>query len=211
MAMNRPLSVGSRRERRKEETRQRLIEAALSLMQEKPFDQISVEEITERADVAKGTFFNYFPTKEHLLITYLQDMVDEVYDFLESLQPETAESQWEVMRQVMHFIAERDGRSLAITRSMFAACCHSEPLRQMVSSMIQEATQHAMLGFHKGQATGEYRSDVSAEVLAHYAIRLYRICLMEWLMEQNETPLPELVEQTLEFFKPAFLNMEGKR
>lgn len=210
MTMNRPLSVGNRRERRKEETRQRLIEAALSLMQEKPFDQISVEEITERVDVAKGTFFNYFPSKEHLLLAYLQEMVEEVYEFLESLHPETAESQWEVMRQVMRFIAERDGRSLAITRSMFAACCHSEPLRQMVSTMIQEATQHAMLGFQKGQATGEYRNDVSPEVLAHYAIRLYRICLMEWIMEQNETPLPELVEQTLEFFKPAFLNMEGK-
>ena len=203
--------AGNRRERRKEETRQRLIEAALSLMQEKPFEQISVEEITERADVAKGTLFNYFPTKEHLLMAYMQEMVEEVYEFLEQLHPESAESQWEVLRQVMRFIAEHDGRSLALTRSMFAACCHNDHLRQMVASMIEEATQHALMGFQKGQATGEFRQDVSARDLAHYAVRLYRICLMEWIMENDSTPLPELVEQTLEFFKPAFLNQEVRK
>lgn len=211
MDMNKPGIVGNRRERRKEETRQKLIEAALSLMLEKPFDQISVEEITERADVAKGTFFNYFPTKEHLLLNYLSDMVEEVYAFLDQLQPETAESQWEVLRQVMRFIAEHDGRSLALTRSMFAACCHSESLRQMLSAMIQEATQHALSGFQRAQDRGEFRRDVSAEDLAHYAVRLYRICLTEWIMEQSSLSLPELVERTLEFFKPAFVNMEGYR
>ncbi len=203
--------VGNRRERRKEETRQRLIEAALSLMQEKPFEQISVEEITERADVAKGTFFNYFPTKEHLLMAYMQEMVEEVYEFLDQLHPESAESQWEVLRQVMRFIAERDGRSLALTRSMFAACCHNDNLRQMVARMIEDATQHALMGFQKGQQSGEFRNDVSAHALAHYAVRLYRICLMEWIMGNDSTPLPQLVDSTLEFFKPAFLNQEVRK
>ena len=62
--MSQPSSIRpSRRERRREETRQRLIEAALALMQQKPFEQVTVEEITELADVAKGTFFTYFPPK----------------------------------------------------------------------------------------------------------------------------------------------------
>ncbi|MFQ3610412.1 MAG: TetR/AcrR family transcriptional regulator [Fimbriimonadales bacterium] len=204
-------TLNSRRERRKEETRQRLFDAALALMQEKPFDQITVEEITERADVAKGTFFSHFPTKEHLLIAYTQEMVEEVYEFIEQLQPEKATSQWEVMRQVMHFIAERDGQSLERTRSMMVACCQSAPLREMMAQMIEEATQHAMQGFARGQALGEYRTDVSAEQLAHYAVRLYRICLMEWMMERPDRPLAELVDQTLEFFKPAFMKQEDSK
>ncbi len=210
MAMiERPLS--SRRERRKEETRQRLFDAALALMQEKPFDQITVEEITERADVAKGTFFSYFPTKEQLLIAYTQEMVDEVYEFLEQLQPENATSQWEVMRQVMRFIAEIDGRSLERTRSMMVACCQSNHLREMMAQMVDEATQRAMLGFARGQEQGEFRTDVSAEQLAYYAVRLYRICLMEWMMERPDQPLSDLVEQTLDFFKPAFVKQEEPR
>jgi len=207
--IERPLS--SRRERRKEETRQRLFDAALALMQEKPFDQITVEEITERADVAKGTFFSYFPTKEQLLIAYTQEMVDEVYEFLEQLQPENATSQWEVMRQVMRFIAEIDGRSLERTRSMMVACCQSNHLREMMAQMVDEATQRAMLGFARGQEQGEFRTDVSAEQLAYYAVRLYRICLMEWMMERPDQPLSDLVEQTLDFFKPAFVKQEEPR
>jgi AcrR family transcriptional regulator len=57
----------SRRERKKRETRQRLLECAWQLFLERGYDETTVEEITEAADVAKGTFFNYFATKEILL------------------------------------------------------------------------------------------------------------------------------------------------
>lgn len=210
------LSVGQghrtgRRERRKEETRQRIIAAALELMQEKPFDQITVEEIAERADVAKGTFFLYFPTKEQLLHAYMEELTEDVYEFLEQLQPETAESQWEVLRQVMLYIASRDGLSLALTRSIMVACCQSAELRRRMMELVQEATQHALTGFIAGQQTGEFRRDVSPETLAHYAVRLYRLCLMEWMMEKEDAPLTELVERTLAFFKPAFVAQEVKQ
>lgn len=73
----------SRRERKKLETRQALLEAAATLFHEKGFDETTVEEITEQADVAKGTFFNYFPSKEALLVEWavwgverLQAMLD---------------------------------------------------------------------------------------------------------------------------------------
>ena len=57
----------SRRERKKLQTRQRLLEAALSLFHEKGYSATTVEEIASKADVAKGTFFNHFPSKEALL------------------------------------------------------------------------------------------------------------------------------------------------
>ncbi|MFN7017066.1 MAG: TetR/AcrR family transcriptional regulator [Fimbriimonadales bacterium] len=195
----------NRRERRREETRQRLIEAALALMQEKPFEQVTVEEITTLADVAKGTFFTYFPTKEHLLHAYMRDLANEVYEFLESLQPEDAPSQWEIMRQVMLFIAQRDARSLQISRTMMIACCHSPVVREQMLAIVNEATERARIGFEIGQQKGEFRTDVSAEELAHQAIRLYRLCQMEWMMEREGESLEQIVERVLEFYKPAFL------
>jgi AcrR family transcriptional regulator len=57
----------SRRERKKQETRQALLQAAWVLFHDKGFDDTTIEEITERADVAKGTFFNYFASKDALL------------------------------------------------------------------------------------------------------------------------------------------------
>ncbi len=57
----------SRRERKKRETRQRLMEAALRLFREHGYDATAVEDITQAADVAKGTFFNYFEAKDAIL------------------------------------------------------------------------------------------------------------------------------------------------
>lgn len=57
----------SRRERKKEETRERIFRAAVDLFRRKGFEATTVDEITEKADVAKGTFFNYFPRKEAVL------------------------------------------------------------------------------------------------------------------------------------------------
>ena len=57
----------SRRERKKEETRHRIFHAAIDLFRERGFEHTTVDDITEKADVAKGTFFNYFPRKDAVL------------------------------------------------------------------------------------------------------------------------------------------------
>lgn len=60
-------SPGSRRERKKRETRKRIVEAATRLFGEQGFDAPTVDEIAAEADVAKGTIYNYFEAKEELL------------------------------------------------------------------------------------------------------------------------------------------------
>lgn len=62
-----------RRERNKLRMRERIYGAAMSLFVEKGFDQTTVEEITERADVARGTFFNHFQHKEALITEWSID------------------------------------------------------------------------------------------------------------------------------------------
>jgi AcrR family transcriptional regulator len=64
--------VVSRRERKKEETRRRIFKAAVTLFRQRGFGATTVDDITERADVAKGTFFNYFPRKDAVL-AYLSE------------------------------------------------------------------------------------------------------------------------------------------
>jgi TetR/AcrR family transcriptional regulator, cholesterol catabolism regulator len=63
----------SRRERKKEETRERIFKAACKLFRHKGFEATTIDEIAEKADVGKGTFFNYFPRKEAVL-GYLSEM-----------------------------------------------------------------------------------------------------------------------------------------
>ena len=60
-------SAMNRRERRRTEIHERIIDAALELFGRKEFSGITAREIAEMADVAEKTFFNHFPTKQHLL------------------------------------------------------------------------------------------------------------------------------------------------
>ena len=58
----------SRRERKKQATRQALHEAAFTLAEERGLTGTTVEAIAERADVAPRTFFNYFTCKEDAVL-----------------------------------------------------------------------------------------------------------------------------------------------
>jgi AcrR family transcriptional regulator len=63
-----PLSTAaSRHQRRRQETADRLVEAAASLFGERGVEATKVADICERADVAHQTFFNHFPTKQELV------------------------------------------------------------------------------------------------------------------------------------------------
>ncbi|MGA7763668.1 MAG: helix-turn-helix domain-containing protein, partial [Candidatus Binataceae bacterium] len=58
-----PRRVSNRRERRKFAIREALLDATRALLVSRSMDALSVDEIVERADVARGTFYNYFRDK----------------------------------------------------------------------------------------------------------------------------------------------------
>jgi AcrR family transcriptional regulator len=60
------------RERKKEQTRQRIAETAWRLFADRGFDQVTVAEVARQAEVATATVFNYFPTKEDLFYARLE-------------------------------------------------------------------------------------------------------------------------------------------
>jgi AcrR family transcriptional regulator len=60
----------SLRERKKQRTRERLYDAALELLAEKPYDAVSIDDICARADVGRATFFRFYGTKAGLLVEF---------------------------------------------------------------------------------------------------------------------------------------------
>ena len=68
----------SRHERRRLQTRQLLIETTLKLILEKGYDTISIQDITDRADLGRGTFYIHFKDKEEVVWTAFKDLFREL-------------------------------------------------------------------------------------------------------------------------------------
>jgi len=62
---------------KKQETRQRIVDGARNLFNDKGFEQTTTRDIAEAAGIAAGTMFNYFPTKEALAMTIVDEALQE--------------------------------------------------------------------------------------------------------------------------------------
>lgn len=68
----------SRRERNKAATRARIVAAAVEIFSTRGLDRPTVEEIAAAADVGKGTIYNYFQTKEDMIVAFMVDLERDV-------------------------------------------------------------------------------------------------------------------------------------
>lgn len=75
---------GGLREQQKARTRQRLVQVALSLFEERGFDEVTVEEIADAAMVSPRTFYRYFGTKEAVLYDGQDDQLTLLHDVITS-------------------------------------------------------------------------------------------------------------------------------
>lgn len=75
--------MSTRRDRNKARMRQRISDAATALFLQRGFDEVSVSEIAEAADVARPTVFAHFPRKEDLLLDRFDDTLAEPVEAVE--------------------------------------------------------------------------------------------------------------------------------
>ena len=153
----------SRRERKKLETRQGLLEAALTLFREKGYRATTVEEITDRADVAKGTFFNYFPSKEALLGELAVWRVEQLRAALDVSQgaPASPVARIKLLVRLLH---EQSARDIRLVQRAFAAHLRNPPppphrAKRQLFGLLTDLVSEA-------QTCGEIRADVDAELVS---------------------------------------------
>ena len=81
----------SRRERKKRDTRRRILDAAMQLMADTPYDGVRIEDICLAADVANATFFLHFPNKSALVLAFNEEVAGKIAEQLNGADAKAAE------------------------------------------------------------------------------------------------------------------------
>ncbi|HSJ23757.1 MAG TPA: TetR/AcrR family transcriptional regulator [Longimicrobiales bacterium] len=169
-----------RRERKKLEVEQRIRSAALELFREKGYDATSVEEIAERADVAKGTFFNYFPRKDALLSAQAEDVAAELMEELGPLDEWTGTAADQLLRLFLK-VGDLVARDPELSKTMlienmrrFWLCTEAEPLEREFNELVK-------LLVRRGVERGEFEAGTDVEQAAKLVEAAYFTTLVEWM------------------------------
>jgi AcrR family transcriptional regulator len=151
------------RERKKRQTRRLLAEVATRLFAERGFDEVKVAEIAAAAAVSEKTVFNYFPTKEDLMLDGREEVESELLRTIRERPP--GESILAAARRHTLSVAERMNALPAERRAAFRKVVANTPsvharMRQMSQRYEDELTRLL------AEETGSSDSDPTTRTVA---------------------------------------------
>jgi AcrR family transcriptional regulator len=197
-----------RRERKKRVTRLALKAAALDLVAERGFANVTVEDIADAVDVSIRTFFNYFSSKEAAIVGHNPEMVDSMVDELIGLPPELSplEALREVLFQPIVAIGEDidlSGESRAVWLRRFAVV-RSQPEVMLAyakhTAMLEQALTNAMLV----RLGGEARLRLYASAVTACAMGVMKMAAISWAGEGGTTSLLATASGAFEMLANGF-------
>ena len=176
-----------RRERKRQQTRDHLADTAWEMFEARGFEAVTMESIGHAADVATGTLYTHFPSKEHLLRHRLHREMERM------------------LPAVLGVLAEMPTASERL-RGFLAHCTDwSERYRQYLPHYLRHRLQEPSCRgglepqdrsgldrvfaafIEEGQRRGEFQPEVDATVLATHLEFLYLSALLRWLTGQSES------------------------
>ena len=186
-----------RRERRRRELRERVLEVCRALFREHGFDGTTVEQIAEAADIAPATFFNHFQSKRGVLAL----MTNEVVVYVGALVEAHLQGGKPLGDQLVS-LASDAGAQIAqnhrIAREVVLELVRTEARPEDPSPYLAEVHEPLRAALERAQASGEVRSDLDAEFLSEMVIGALNATVSHWLSDPNY-PIGERLPRAASF------------
>lgn len=187
--------------RRVRSTRENLRSALIGLLEEKPVHQISVLEVTERADVSRGTFYLHFKDVYDMVDQLEDDIVRQVETVMQTAGESNADSLKWMFTQLMRFA--RDNRELWLV--LTGPNSHSRLTEKIYAALYQRTNHNLSRMFDN---TPEENAYMTAFVV-HGAFAMCGQWLRDGAKEEPEI-LAEVLAQSIEASKAALARVRKK-
>ncbi len=197
----------SRRERRGRELRERIVIEAQRLFLDRGFENTTVNQIAEAADIVPATFFNHFQSKAGLLNAVTAEVLEYLQGILEEEFAQDATTREKIIsfanRVAVEILDVRELAHDALLGLIRAGAqdgqvaLHASQIRAPFASMLRQ-----------GQENGEVRDDYDAIFLAELVIGALNAAITNWLSDY-EYPLADRLHETATFMAEAIGRCRG--
>jgi AcrR family transcriptional regulator len=180
-----------RRDRKKQQTRQALVAAALRLVDERGLDRVTVEEISAAVDVSPRTFFNYFAGKDDPLIGDPLVEPDEMRARLAAVPAETPVVGALLLALAPAIAQIQADRELWLIRMRVI----EQNPGLLPTLMARGATAEQQFVAAVAERTGTSPDAMLPQVVAAATGAAFRVAMMRWCAARGKRPLTECVHQ----------------
>jgi AcrR family transcriptional regulator len=172
------------RDRRVQKTMDLLHQALGSLIREKPYDEIVVQEILDLANVGRSTFYMHFRDKDELLLSGIHDMLGTAHAPVDA-QPsgKPYESMVGFSLPVFEHIHQHRHAGTAVMGARGRAVVH-EHLQKVVAEQLAEK-----VGKHYRRRSG---CPIPPDLLVHYVASTFILVLNWWVESRSQLPPREV-------------------
>src|ERR1700757_2803422 len=144
------LGSAAQRDRRK-----RILDATLALASKGGYDAVQMRTVAERADVALGTLYRYFPSKIHLLVSALTLEFERTQEKLDR-RPIPGDTPYERMMYVLSRITRTMQREPLLTEAMTRAFMFADPSAASEVNTVARLMEHMLTrAMHEGEPTAD--------------------------------------------------------
>jgi AcrR family transcriptional regulator len=143
-----------------------------------------VEDITEAADVGKGTFFNYFESKDHVLGVMAEIQLGKVKEALAMAEHHEQTTQ-SVLHHLFHRAAEEPGRSPDLARALISSFLASAAVRKIIERNMQEGRRMIAEVVAAGQKDGEIDPRLKKEKVATQVLQTFMGTVLLWSLHEK--------------------------
>ena len=179
----------TKRQQQALETKTVIFDTAVALFNEKGYDNVTVEEITTRAGVAKGSFYTYFRSKSDIVIEEFRNIDDFYKRYERNLKRYSSATKRLVAFTRAQLRYVRDEVGLRLLKLLYAnniMVSDAESILIDTGRFLHEIVKRIVV---YGQETGEFRTDLSPDDLALYINRGMRSVFLDWAISDNRFDL----------------------
>jgi len=163
-----------------EATKRLIFESALALFKQKGFNQVSIQQITDYAGTAKGSFYTYFPTKSDIIVQEFW-AIDAYYRSIEEVVSKEKDAALKLMKFTeLQLTYVRDVIGVEMLKVLYANQVSNEGSIKVITD--QSRFWHTFIKsiIEEGQQTGEFRKDRESSYLAVLFNRAIRGLFLDW-------------------------------